>query len=53
MTREKMILQLLKFELDFLISNPEMINDIVIWIPFLQSLSDQQILKLWQQKFVD
>ena len=48
-----MILQLLEFELEFLISNPEMINDIVIWIPFLQSLSDEQILKLWEKKFVD
>lgn len=52
MTREKMILQILKNELEFLINNPEFLDDVTIWIPYLQTLSDNQIFKLWQNKFL-
>lgn len=53
MTRETMLLQIIKRELQYLIDNPEFINDVTVWIPFLQTLSDKQILKLWEKKFVD
>ena len=52
MKREKMILDLMRYELEFLISNPQHINDVADWIisNSLSKLDDDKLQDLWNLK---
>jgi TusA-related sulfurtransferase len=51
-TREEMILDLIKYELEFLISNPEHMEDIAEWIVSnaLSKLDVDELQELWNIK---
>lgn len=52
MNRDQMILDLIRYELDFLISNPEHINNVANWIVSgaLSKLDDDKLQDLWNVK---
>ena len=52
MKRENMIFDLIKYELEFLISNPEWLDDVSNWIAnkSLEGLSDAALQELWDTK---
>lgn len=52
MKREAMIFDLIKYELEFLLSNPEHLDDVADWIAskYLENLSDVFLQELWNIK---
>jgi hypothetical protein len=55
MERKQMINDLIEYELQFLISNPENISDVIEWIAngSILKLDDEKLKDLWVLKFED